>query len=194
MSLCALLISVGLLCQAVAAQEASGEAREKEPIDTKTVTRIALGSSSGTPGASVVVPIYLTPAEGVQIGHLSIGVTFVSLNLKFDKLERGVAAELGDVEIKSDLKTGKNDKGVETSTLLIQATAPVKKPIPTGLLGYITLKISETGRPANITMKVTAQGEDLASKPLPNLRAFDAQVEVLAPGTQPAVACFFFSH
>ncbi len=189
-----LQIGAGLLCQAAAAQEESGKAQEKEPIDTKTTTRVTLGSSSGTPGTSVVVPIYFTPAEGVQVGHLKVEVSFVSANLKFDKVERGIAAEMGDVDLKNDLKVSKNDKDVETSTLQVTAAAPEKKTIPAGLLGYITLKINETGRPANITMRATVEGADTASKPLTKIRAFDAQVEVLAPGTQPAVACFFFSH
>lgn len=186
------LVCAGLLCQAAAAQEESGKAQEKEPIDTKTTTRITLGSSSGTPGTSVVVPIYFTPAEGVEAGHLKVEVTFVSANLKFDKVERGIAAEMGDVDLKDELKTAKNDQGVETSTLQVEASA--KKAIPAGLLGYITMKINESGRPANITLRASAEGSDLNSKPITKLRAFDAQVEVLAPGTQPAVACFFFSH
>lgn len=186
------LLCAGLLCQVLAAQEESGKAPEKEPIDTKTTTRVTLGSSSGTPGTSVVVPIYFTPAEGVEVGGLKVEVVFVSANLKFDKVERGIAAEMGDVDLKDELKIGKNDKGVETSTLVVQASA--KKAIPAGLLGYITMKINETGRPANINLRASAEGKDLASKPVTKLRAFDAQVEVLAPGTQPAVACFFFSH
>ncbi|MBI2815675.1 MAG: hypothetical protein HYX72_01925 [Acidobacteria bacterium] len=183
-----------LVCNTGVAQEKAEKTQEKEPIDTKTTTRVTLGSSSGTPGTSVVVPIYFTPAEGAQVGQLKVEVNFVSANLKFDKVDRGIAAEMGDVELKNELQTAKNDKGVETSTLQIQAQAPPNKPIPAGLLGYITLKISETGRPANIGMRAAAEGADIASKPLTNIRAFDAQVEVLAPGTQPTVACFFFSH
>ena len=184
-----------MLCRAAAAQE-EATPKEKEPVDPKA-TRITLGGSSGTPGTSVVVPIYFTPSEGAQAGRLKITVEFVSANLKFDKVERGIAAEMGDVDVKSDLKVGKNDKGIETSTLTIEAAAPQspKKAIPPGLLGYIQMKISESGRPANITLRAAAEGSDLASgKPLQNLKSYDAQVEVLAPGTQPVVACFFFSH
>jgi hypothetical protein len=190
---------VVIMCAAFAAsgftaQKEAAKGQGKEEIDPKTTTRITLGSSSGTPGTSVVVPIYFTPAEGVQANHVNLEVNFVSANVKLDKVERGIAAEMGDVDLKNDLKTAKNDKGVETSTLHIEAQAPDKKPIPAGLLGYITLKISETGRPANITMRANAEASDLASKPISKVRGLDAQVEVLAPGTQPAVACFFFSH
>jgi hypothetical protein len=190
------VLSAALLCRVAAAQEDAAKAKEKEPVDTKA-TRISLASSSGTPGSSVVVPIYLTPGEGVQVGRLKITVTFVSANLKFDKLERGIAAEMGGVKVTSDLKLDKNDKGLETSTLVLEAEAPAspKKPIPAGLLAYLAMKISETGRPAKVSLRTTAEGSDLASnKPLANLRAVDAEVEVMAPGTQPVIACFFFSH
>jgi hypothetical protein len=199
------LIFVGLLCLAPplrAAQETSGkpapkDAPKKEEFDPKTTTRVALGSTSGTPGDAVVVPIYVTPAEGARIGTLKIEVSFVSVNLKFDKTDRGIAAEMGDVQLVSDVKESKNDKGVDTSTLVLRATAPeaAKTPIPAGLLGYITLKISDKGRPASIALRAAAEGTEFgSSKPLANLKALDAEVEVLAPGTQPAVACFFFSH
>src|SRR6266446_8459857 len=101
-------VLVVLLCQVSAAQESSGKAQEKERIDPKTTTRVTLGSTSGTPGTSVVVPIYLMPAEGVDIGLLKLEVNFVSANLKFDKLEGGIAAEMGNVDLSSDLKTSKN--------------------------------------------------------------------------------------
>jgi hypothetical protein len=205
-----LLIFAGLLCLAPplrAAQETSGkpapsaaaksDAPKKEEFDPKTTTRVTLGSSSGTPGDAVVVPIYFTPAEGARIGTLKIEVSFVSVNLKFEKTDRGIAAEMGEVQLVSDVKDSKNDKGVDTSTLVLRATAPeaAKTPIPAGLLGYLTLKISDKGRPATIALRTTAEGTELgSSKPLANLKALDAEVEVMAPGTQPAVACFFFSH
>jgi hypothetical protein len=187
----------GWLCFTAVAQEDAGKAQAKEVVDPKTTTRITLGSTSGTPGTSVVVPIYFSPMEGAKVGRLKIVVNFVSANVKFDKLERGIAAEMGDVEVTSDLKLGKNDKGVETSTLTAEAVAPEapKKGIAAGLLAYISLKISDTGRPAQLTLRTTAEATEFGTnKPLTNVRAFDAQVEVLAPGTQPAVACFFFSH
>ncbi len=192
-----ILLCASVLCPVLAAQETAGKEPAKETFDPKTTTRVTLGSTSGTPGDPVVVPIYFTPAEGAQVGHLKISVTFISANLKYDKMERGIAAEMGDVAVTSDLKVSQNDKGVETSTLTLEATAPAspKKPIPAGLLAYVAMKINESGRPANITLRTTAEGSDLASnQPLKNVRAIDAEVEVLAPGTQPAVACFFFSH
>ena len=183
---------------AAAAQE-SAKAVQSAESDPKTTTRVTLGSTSGTPGTPVVVPIYLTPASGQEVGRIKLTVDFVSTNLKFAKVERGIAAELGNVDVSADLKTGKNEKGIETSTLTILASflssPPPATGIPAGLLGYLTLKIEEDGRPAEITLRSSAEATELKTDtPLQNLRTSDAKVEVLAPGTLPLVVCFFFTH
>ncbi len=181
----------------VSAQDEPGKAPDHEAIDPKTTTRVALGSASGTPDTSVVVPIYFTPAQGVEVGRVKVDIVFVSANMKFGKLERGIAAETGNVELKTDLKAQKNDKGIETSTLTVEGSAPgsAKSGIPAGLLAYVTMKISENGRPAKIALRTAAEATHLDNgQPVKNVRSFDGQVEVFAPGTMPMVNCFFFSH
>ncbi len=181
------------------AQEQQGGQADDAPVDPMTTTRVTLGSSSATPGTMLVVPIYFTPAQDVAVGRLKVGVNFVSANLKFSKLERGIAAELGNVDVSTDLQVGENDDGVETSTLTITASFPSEEPpekgIPAGLLAYLTMRVEEEGRQASITLRASAEGSELGTnKPLEDLRAFDATVDVLAPGTEPIVACFFFTH
>ena len=191
------IAAIGLMCRLTVAQGDPEKTQDQGPMDTKTTTRVTLGSSTGTPGTSVVVPIYFTPASGVALGHLTLHIAFVSANLKYGKLERGIAAEMGNVEFKTDLKPDKNDKGVETSTLTIEASSPesAKSVIPAGLLAYVNMKISENGRPAKIALRASAEGAELGTgTPAKNVRSFDGQVEVFAPGTEPAVSCFFFSH
>ena len=181
------------------AQERQDEQADDTAVDPNTTTRVTLGSSSGTPGTMLIVPIYMTPAQGVAVGRLQLGVNFVSANLKFSKLERGIAAEMGNVEISTDLQVGENDDGVETSTLTITASFSSEEPpaegIPSGLLAYLTLRIEEEGRQATITLRASAEGSELGTnKPLEDLRVVDSTVNVLAPGTEPIVACFFFTH
>jgi hypothetical protein len=194
------LLVATALCAATfataAAQDASAPPQEK-PIDPQTTTRLTLGSTSGTPGTSTVVPVYFTPAGNAAAGRLRFEVTFVSRNLKFTKLDAGIAAELGNIELQTDLRESKNEEGLETSTLAVVATAPASEPkgIPAGLLGYLTFQILESARPAVISLRASAEAAQSGSgTPLADVRAFGAQVEVMAPGEQPAVACFFFSH
>ncbi|MBI4465414.1 MAG: hypothetical protein HY647_11975, partial [Acidobacteria bacterium] len=99
-------------------------AQTEEDIDAKRTTRVTLGSTAGTPGTSVVVPVYFTPAEGLQVGSLKLMVDFVSANLKFSRLDPGITAEMGNVKMNSEAKEGKNEKGVESTTLSITASVP----------------------------------------------------------------------
>lgn len=193
-----LMLMIGLR-HVAAAQEVSGKAEEQEKNDAKVTTRVTLGASSGTPGTSVVVPIFFTPAENVEVGRLTLEVNYVSVNMKFSKLDSGT--EMKNLDLHTDVKEGKNDKGVDTQTLTIIASIPIpptsKKGIPEGLLGYLNMKISETGRPASITLRASLKADELGSnKPIQNIRISDTQVDVLSLGETPpsAVSCFFFSH
>lgn len=173
-----------------------GEAGQP-PVDPKTTTRITLGSASGEPNASVVVPIYFTPAEQAPVAQATISITFVSKNMKFSKVDLGAAAELGNVEIKTEATEGKNDQGLETTTLTVFAGVQEGsgKELPSGLLGYVSFNILPTAVPANISLRAEASAR-LASggAPAMDVRAFGAQVEVLAEGEGGMVACFFFTH
>ena len=184
-----LMLFVGLSPSAIAQQ----------PAETTKATRVTLGSSSGTPGTSVVVPIYFTPLEGVEVGRLKLTVDFVSKNLKYSKMDPGIAAEMGKVDLNTEKKEGKNEQDLETTTLTITASfltpEPPDKGIPSGLLGYLTLKINDDAIAASINLKAAAEGAELkTNKPIENLQTTSATVDVLAPGTQPLVACFIFSH
>lgn len=193
-----LLVAVWL-CHAAGAQEQQEKAREKEVGDPKATTRVTLGTSSGTPGNLVVVPIYFTPAQGAEVGRLKLEVNYVSANLTFTNLDAGLSAQMGGVDLRSEVKAVKNDTGVDSEVLLITASflsaEPPQKGIPGGLLGYLSFKISENGRPASIRLRAAAEANELGTnKPFQNVRAFEGKVEVLAPGSLPMVTCFFFSH
>ena len=165
----------------------------------KNAPHLTLGDSDGSPGGNIVVPIYFAPADAVEVGELKFEINFVSRNLKYSSLKRGLAAESGNVDVHADLKEGKNDKGLETSTLTVVAAIAQAKPgqkgIPGGLLGYITLNVSDKAGPANITLRVTAQAAELGTRnPVPSLKTTDGQVDILAAGSEPLISCFFFSH
>jgi len=150
------------------------------------------------PGQVVVVPIYYTPPQGVEVGSLKLEIKFVSVNLKYEKIEPGIAAETAEVGVSGNLLVGKDEKDVETSTLTVSASSPpggTQKAVPSGLLAYLTLRISETGRPATITLHTKVEAAELeTNKKLDSIRSADGTVEVLATGSEPLVSCFFFTH
>jgi hypothetical protein len=192
MAFCA-RISIPALAQGTAVSS------DGPPIDPQTTTRITLGGSSGTPGTSIVVPIYFTPAEQFPLGWLQVDIEFVSRNMKFAKLDIGASAEIGNVILEQENTERKNDQGLEVTTLTLRASLPpayeAGKGIPAGLLGYVTLQVLESAGPATISLRANAKGTHLGTgKPVEDMRAFGAEVEVMAPGTEPMVACFFFTH
>lgn len=192
------MMSLAGLVRFAAAQDQKQEAKQ-EQMDAKNTTRVTLGGTSGTPGTSVVVPIYFTPAEGKEVGSLKLGVNFISRNVKYSRLDAGIAAEMGGVDLHPEIKEGKNEQGLETTAVTIVASFPGPTPppkgIPAGLLGYLTFQISESAKPASIALRATVEATELgANKPVQNLRAFDAQLDVIAPGSEPMVVCFFFTH
>ena len=174
-------------------------ASAQKPVEPKNPPKLSLGDSDGTPGGSVVVPIYFAPAEGVEVGELKFSVNFVSRNMKYANLKRGLAAESGNVEMHAEVKEDKNDKGLEVSTLSVLASIPSPKPgqkgMPAGLLGYITFQVNEKAGPANITLRATGEAAELGTKrEVITLKTVDAVVDILAAGSEPLVSCFFFSH
>lgn len=186
------LAMLGLAAPAVAQEAAS-----PDPVDARTATRVTLGSGQGTPGMNVVVPIYFAPASGAEIGKLKFDIAYVSQNLKFNMLERGIAAEMGAVEMKTSLTSARNDQDLEVSTLTVEAATPGggRTAIPTGLLGYLSMRVAETGRAGKISMRPSAEAWLAGSgSAATNVRGFDGFVEVFAPGELPNVNCFFFTH
>jgi len=184
---------------ATSREKGSGVEATAQTGGPKGGPKVTLGDSDGSPGETVVVPIYFTPAEGVEVGKATVTATFVSKNLKYSSLKRGLAGESGNVDIYAELEEGKNEKGLETSTLTIDASMPQgqpdKKGLPAGLLGYITFNVSQSAGPANITLRTAGQAVELeTNRPVQNFQTVDAQVDILAAGSEPLYSCFFFSH
>ncbi len=55
----------------------------QEASNPSPVPKLTLGDSDGSPGGTVVVPIYFTPVEGLEVGQIQFDVNFVSKNLKY---------------------------------------------------------------------------------------------------------------
>ncbi len=158
------LVLIAAFAVVVFAQQATRAPQQKSG-DSRNTPKLTLGDSDGSPGGSIVVPIYFAPAEGVAAGEIKLDVSFVSRNLKYSRINRGIAAESGNVDVRAELKEGKNDKGLEISTLRITASIPSPKPgqkgIPAGLLGYLTLLVNEKAGPANITLRTSGEAAEL---------------------------------
>src|SRR5262249_49850756 len=147
-------------------------------------TRVALAGSSAEPGEAVLVPVYINPAAGVEIGKISVQVNYVSANMKYEKSDPGTSIDGDSMDFQTDVKDGKNDKDVDTQTITVSASMKspqsTKGGIPAGLIAFLTLRLSKTGRPAVITLRTAAEVTDLKTgKKVEDIHIEDAKVEVL---------------
>ena len=193
-SQCVALIGLAV---ALAGTSAAAQTAQQAEIDPETTTRVTVGRSSGQPDTTAMVPIYFTPPSTRTVGYVRLQVTYVSANIHFEKIEAGPAAESGQVGLKAEVTTGKNEAGIPTETVTITAGAPAASAggIPKGLLAYLTLRARPEARPAKITLRSSASASGPGSDaPLPDVQSFDGELEVQAPNTGPTVVCFFFTH
>ena len=175
-------------------------AQEQAPEDSEgEIARVSLGMASGNAGEVIVVPLYFTPTESVEVGRLELVITYVSVNLKFSKLDLATAAGAAGVDLHSGLKDIKNKDGTDSQVLNIvtsvSSSKPSQKGIPRGVLAYVTLQISTDARSASITLRGSGEVGELGSnQPLKKLKSFETKVDVFGSGAQPLITCFFFTH
>ncbi len=179
----------------------STEANRESARSDPSLPRISLGSQTGTPGTSIVIPLYYTPPEGGDLRSLAVEVEWVSKNLQFVRSERGISAESIGADVAGKVTgTQKDDKGIEHSTLRIDASVVEENPkrgIPEGLLAYLTFKISSEAQAFAIELRpklLAATEIGPAGKKISQAEVENGRVGVELPGLPPYVTCFLFSH
>jgi len=160
--------------------------------------RVAVGEISGTPGSSLMLPLYYTPDPKVPVKDISVEVEFVSNTLKFEKLSPGVAAEETGATVKGSVVEGKpDDKGIARSKLTITAALPADKAaagLPDGLLAYLLFQVSLEAKPFAIRMVTKVNfANDPQSKPV-KVNAQNGLVTLEMMDMMPEATCFFFTH
>ncbi len=172
---------------------------------SEQVPRVSLGEVSTTPGASLMVPLALTPDPENPLRSLTVDIEFVSKSLIFQKTSPGMAAELVNADIQATLTEGEpDDKGLKRAKLRVAASLPESNPkegLPEGLLVYLLFQVSPDAKPVRIKLTptvVSAQDLSIPPKKVANVAAepglvvvesLDTLYERLAP-----MACFFFMH
>jgi hypothetical protein len=193
-SLAALLLIVVVLPSRLSAQ-----AESAAPAGAQSVPRIAVGEISGTPGASLMVPLYYTPDPKVPLRSVAVEIEFVSNNLEFQKVAKGLAADSSGAEVTGTVTKGTpDDKGVTRSKLLVTtklADANSQKGLDEGLLAYLLFQISLQAKPFAIKLNPTVvAAEDLRAQKVAKVAADPGVVAVEALDVMPEATCFFFTH
>ena len=168
--------------------------------------RVSLAEIVGTPGASLMMPLSLTPDPKNPLRSLTVDIEYVSNSLIFQKASRGLAAELANADIQSNLTESKpDDKGLKRAKLRVTASLPepnTKEGLPQGLLAYLLFQVSPDAKPFLVTMTPTVvSADDLSTPPkeVTNVVTKPGSVSIDDLGDRydrlaPAVACFFFTH
>ena len=183
------------------APELSAAALQDQSTSSGVVPRVTLAELSGTPGASLMVPLYFTPDPKTPLRSFVVDIEFVSNNLKFQKASRGVAAEQSNADITTAVTDAPpDDKGVTRSKLRVTASLTSqasKEGLPDGLLAYLLFQISLEAKPFAIKLTPTVvSAEDLSTPPkkVSKVGTEPGLVTVEVLDVMPEATCFFFTH
>ena len=181
-----------------ASPEEEGAGGEQSP---RTIPRIVLGAQTATPGVNVVIALYYTPAQGVELRSLVVEVEWVSKHLQFVRSQRGIAAEMIGANVDTKVTGTRTDsESLERTTLRIDASVVEENPkrgLPEGLLAYLTFRVSSDAQPFAIELRPTlVSALDISSpaRKIAEAEMENGKVSVELPGLPPYVTCFFFTH
>ncbi len=186
----ALLLAAGGPLVSTGAAQDSGDAAEAPPPP-----RVSVGDITGTPGASLMIPLYYTPDPDNPMKSITVEIDYVSNNLKYSKLSPGLAAERVNADIAGVLTDGTpNEDNITRSTLRVDASVMGNDPLPEGLLAYLLFQISLEAKPFAIQMNTSVSSAQNMQGEAADVNAQDGLVVVELLDAVPEATCFFFTH
>jgi hypothetical protein len=187
----AILLTVNMPVWSAQAQEAS----ENPPRPY-----VSVGTVEGSPGASLIVPLYYTADPKISIRSFTIEIEYVSNNLEFQSAVKGIVDQ-DALEISSSVVKGTADaKGVTKSQLRLTIALRgdnSERGLDEGLLSYLMFQLSVQAKPFVIKLTPTILSAEDSQRParkVSNLSARPGAISVLSMDVTPETTCFFFSH
>ena len=173
-------------------------AKQGKPTDAP---RISLGEITGSPGASLTIPLYYTPSAAQPLRSLVVDVDFVSNHLEFQKAAPGVLPKGSEADVSATISAGNPDgNGIIRSKVQISVSLKNKNPkkgLSQGLLAFLLFQVAIDAKPFTIKLTPTVvSAEDLhtPSQKLTTISTSPGVVAVEIPDVVPKATCFFFSH
>lgn len=181
-------------------KQKGGEAAKEE--ESGPVPRVSLSEITGSPGASLMVPLYYAPDPQQPARSLTVDIEYVSNHLKFQKASRGVLPEDMGADISANVTDGAPDpkSGTVRSKLRVSVSLTDKNPpkgLPDGLLAFLLFQVTMDAKPFTIKLNPTVvSAEDLHTPPrkIAKIGTVPGTVIVEIPDMLPEATCFFFSH
>ena len=180
-----------------ALQSSAEESQDSE----ESTPRVSVGEITGSPGSSLMVPLYYTADPNVPLRSLTVEIDYVSNNLEFNKASRGVVTEQVNADVTSTLTDGTPDEdGITRSKLQIATSLTEANPqegIPSGLLAFLLFRINPEARPFAIRLNtevVLAEDTQTPPQQVAQVAATPGLVVVELADILPEATCFFFTH
>ena len=185
------------LCLAVLATGSPLLAQEEfgAPDGETSASRVSVsyGSAVAYVDAPVEIPFYLTApfAVGVVESELRLpkGV------LEFVKIRKSdILESSGSATLETNVADDPKDKTLAVLKLSIRDSSD--KPLPSGLLAFVTLKVSADAKPGDVKLdhQAVARAATPGSKNIAGVVAESPQISIYPKGINPMLGCFFFTH
>ena len=190
----------GLLPEANAKSALQSSAEETQD-SSEAAPRVSVGEITGTPGSSLMLPLYYTADPDVPLRSLIVEIEYVSNSLKFNKASRGVVTEQVGADVAATLIEGTpNEDGVTRSKLQIATSLVEENPekgIPGGLLAFLLFRVSSDAKPFAIRLNTSVvAASDIQDPPqkVTQIATAPGLVVVELADVLPEATCFFFTH
>ena len=155
--------------------------------------RLDLGFAQSPPGSHVSIPITLTLPRGVEIGSAINEITFPAQLLSFQEVRKGLAAEMVEAEVTTEVKQDDQDR--ERSILKVTIRSKTGMAIPRGVLIDLVFNVSEQAQLGEtLVLKNAASAVNLEDPPQPIDPITGDDGEVAIDEAAIAFACFFYMH
>ncbi len=187
-----ILLAMALISLSLAAGAGTAVAQE-EGTPRRRAVRLDLGFGQSPPGSHVAIPITLTLPRGAQIGSATNEITFPTRFLSFQEARTGLAAEVAEAEVTTEVK--QDDQDPQSSILKVTIEGKAGMAIPRGVLVDLVFSISEQaqlGETLVLKNAASAVSPDNPPQPIDPVTGTDG--EIVIDETAIVFACFFYMH
>ncbi len=166
---------------------------QEEGTPKRRAVRLDLGFGQSPPGSHVSIPITLTLPRGVEIGGATNEITFPFQLLSFQEARKGLAAEIVETEVTTEVK--QDDQDPESSILKVTIEGKAGMAIPRGVLVDLVFNISKQAQLGEtIVLKNSASAVNPDDPPQPIDPVTGNDGEIVIDETAIVFACFFYMH
>ncbi len=165
-------------------------ASSQEPSESEVhQNQITFPAIVGTADLDLLLPIHLSVSPQVQIGSLTMDMTFPSPQLAFVRVELVYQAEsVGAQVVVEEIEAG-----------MVQVTIAVPENGKESLSGEgiasLVFRVAEEiePMPLNVVME-NIEMKALNGQPVEILQESEAVIHIVSPELYPLISCFFFMH